>query len=70
MAHCERKHWGIIVVEEVLHGEKVLGSACSMRSKRNILMNDNAKWKVRLNIHGGHQEFGVNYCDTSHSHTV
>jgi hypothetical protein len=35
-----------------------------MRQKRRIKTKEIYKWKARLNIHGGQQEYGVNYCET------
>ena len=35
-----------------------------MIRKRHILLNEVYKWKAQLNIHGGKQEYGVNYMQT------
>jgi Reverse transcriptase (RNA-dependent DNA polymerase) len=35
-----------------------------MKQKRRLLTNEIYKHKARLNIHGGQQQFGVNFWDT------
>ena len=35
-----------------------------MRQKRRIATNEVYKWKARLNVHGGKQEYGLNYWET------
>ena len=35
-----------------------------MKRKRNILTNQVYKWKSRLNLHGGQQEYAVNFYET------
>ena len=62
--HCERQHWDIVSVSDVSKDEKVLECVWAMIRKRNILTKQVYKWKVRLDLHGGQQEFGVNYYDT------
>ena len=62
--HCERQNWDIVPVTDVPKDEKVLDCVWAMRRKRNILTKQVYKWKARLNLHGGQQEFGVNYYDT------
>ena len=62
--HNDGHHWDIIPIEDVPKGEKVLDSVWAMRRKRNILTGKIYKWKARLNLHGGQQEFGVNYYET------
>ena len=62
--HCERSHWDILPIEDVPADEKVLDCVWAMRRKRNILTKQVYKWKARLNLHGGQQEYGVNYYDT------
>ena len=63
-AHSDRNHWEIIPKSEVPDDEKVLDSVWAMRRKRNILTNKVYKHKARLNIHGGQQEFAINYYET------
>ena len=57
---CERQHWDIISITDVLKDEKVRDCVWAMRRKRNILTKQVYMWKARLNLHGGQQEFGVN----------
>ena len=35
-----------------------------MKRKRNIVTNEIYKWKARLNLHGGQQEYAVNLYET------
>ena len=62
--HIVRKHWELIPIEQVPEGHKVLDSVWSMKRKRHLLTSIVYKWKARLNIHGGQQEYTVNYFDT------
>ena len=39
-------------------------SVWALRRKQNLTTNEVTKYKARLNLHGGKQEFGVNYFDT------
>ena len=63
-AHSDRNHWEVIPKSEVPDNEKILDSVWAMRRKRNILTNKVYKHKYRLNIHGGQQEFAINYYET------
>ena len=56
-----RKHWAITPIDDVPEEEKVLDSVWVMRRKRCILTNKIYKWKSRLNLHGGQQEYAVNF---------
>jgi hypothetical protein len=62
--HNNRKHWDIILRSKVPEGVKVLDSVWAMKRKRRIKTKEVYKWKARLNIHGGQQEYGVNYWET------
>jgi len=62
--HTKNKHWELIPIEEVPEGTKVLDSVWSMKQKREIATGKVYKWKARLNVHGGQQEYGVNYYET------
>jgi histone deacetylase 1/2 len=62
--HIERKHWELILREDVPDGTKVLDSVWSIKRKREIATGKVYKWKARLNVHGGQQEYGVNYFET------
>ena len=63
-AHTEKGHWKIISRAKVPKGVKVLPAVWAMKRKRRILTCDVYKWKARLNIHGGKQEYGINYWET------
>ena len=45
-------------------GEKVMDAVWAMKRKRNKLPGEVYKWKARLNLHGGQQEFGIHYEET------
>lgn len=45
-------------------GIKVLPSVWAMKRKRDIATRAILKYKARLNVHGGKQEYGVNYNKT------
>ena len=62
--HVENKHWKLVRRTEVPSGFKVVPSVWAMRRKRNLTTNEITKYKARLNLHGGKQEFGVNYFET------
>ena len=62
--HIEHKHWELIPREQVPKGVKVLPSVWSMKRKRDIKTQKVYKHKARLNLHGGKQEYGVNYFET------
>ena len=59
-----RKHWVIVPRSEVPIGMKVLPCVWSMKRKRRIDTREVYKWKARLTVHGGRQEYGVNYWET------
>jgi hypothetical protein len=56
--HCNNDHWAIRNRKQVPEGVKVLDSVWAMRRKRRIKTKEVYKWKARLNIHGGQQEYG------------
>ena len=62
--HVENKNWRIIPRSEVPEGATVVPSVWALRRKRDLTTNEITKYKARLNLHGGKQEFGVNYFDT------
>ena len=62
--HCENDHWIVLRRNQVPEGVKVLDSVWAMKRKRRIKTKQVYKWKARLNIHGGQQEFGINYWET------
>ena len=63
-SHTDCKHWEIISRDQVPHGHDIIPAVWSMRRKRDISTGRVTKYKARLNIHGGMQEYGVNYFDT------
>ena len=62
--HTVRKQWKILHIDLVPEGEKVMDSVWTMKRKRNIVTSDMYKWKARLNLHGGQQEYAVNLYET------
>jgi histone deacetylase 1/2 len=62
--HETRGHWKVIDRTAVPHGMRVLPSVWSMKRKRRVDTGEIYKWKARLNVHGGKQEYGVNYWET------
>jgi hypothetical protein len=63
-AHIKRKHWILVRREDVPKGTKILDSVWSMKRKRDLVTREVYKHKARLNVHGGQQQFGVNYFET------
>ena len=63
-AHSESKNWDVVSINDVPEGEKVLDSVWAIRRKRHILTNEVYTHKAMLNIHGGQQEFVINFFDT------
>ena len=62
--HAERHHWEVIPRTEVPKDQKVLPAVWAMKRKCHIDTRKVYKWKARLNVHGGKQEYGVNYWET------
>ena len=62
--HIVRKHWELIPISQVPEGQTVLDAVWSMKRKRHLLTREVYKWKARLNVHGGQQEYAINYFDT------
>jgi Reverse transcriptase (RNA-dependent DNA polymerase) len=63
-SHNRYKNWKIILIEKAPKVTMVLDYVWSMKRKQRLLMNEIYKHKTRLNIHGGQQEFGINFWDT------
>jgi predicted SnoaL-like aldol condensation-catalyzing enzyme len=63
-AHTTNDHWDVIPQEEVPKDHKVLDSVWVMKRKRRIMSREVYKWKAILNVHGGEQEYGINFWDT------
>jgi hypothetical protein len=62
--HVDRDHWALVKQADVPENVEVLPSVWSVRCKRDLTTGAIFKHKARLNIHGGKQEYGVNYYDT------
>ena len=62
--HVDNNHWQLTKRSEIGKDIDVLPSVWSMRRKRDITTNEVKKYKARLNLHGGKQEFGANYYET------
>jgi hypothetical protein len=58
--HIVAKNWELVPREDVPEGVKVLDSVWAMKRKSDILTRKVLKYKARLNVHGGQQEFAVN----------
>jgi hypothetical protein len=63
-SHTDNGHWEVIWIWQVPEGEKILPSVWAMRRKRRIATGEAYRWKARLNLHGGKQEYGLNYWET------
>uniref|UniRef100_UPI00293D8CF2 reverse transcriptase domain-containing protein n=1 Tax=Janthinobacterium sp. TaxID=1871054 RepID=UPI00293D8CF2 len=63
-AHTDNKHWVVRRRADLPKRTKVLPAVWAMRRKRRITTGLPYKWKARLNLHGGKQEYGVNYWET------
>jgi hypothetical protein len=62
--HTKNGHWEVVKRSQVPVGIRVLQSVWAMRRKRRLATGLVYKWKARLNVHGGQQEFGVNFWET------
>jgi hypothetical protein len=62
--HMENQNWRLIKRSEVPEGEPIQQSVWAMQRKRNLTTGKIVKHKARLNLHGGMQEYGVNYYNT------
>ena len=63
-SHFQLKHWKLLLSEEVPMGQPVLDSVWEMNRKGDIITRRFYKWKARLNVHGGQQEYGTKYLET------
>lgn len=63
-AHSANTHWKVISKRCVPPGVKIISCVRAMTRKRRIATREVYKWKARLNLHGGKQEYGVNYWET------
>ena len=62
--HVENQNWNLIKRSKVPVGEPIQQSVWAMCRKRNLTTGEIVKHKARLNLHGGMQEYRVNYHDT------
>ena len=59
--HTEQKHWKLLPRREIPEGDTVITAVWEMKLTRDIKTQSEVKGKTRLNIHGGKQEYYVNY---------
>ena len=59
-SHNKRGHWKIIHWYQVPEGQGVIPSELEMHRKHDIKTRKVYKYKARLNLHRGNQNFGVN----------
>jgi hypothetical protein len=57
----ENNHWQLIKRKDVPEDAQVAPSVWSMQRKRNLATNEITKHKAGLNLHGGKQDYGMNY---------
>jgi len=62
--HEDLGHWELVKREDVPAGTKILPAVWAMKRKRRIDTREVYKWKARLNVHGGKQEYGEHYTET------
>lgn len=62
--HVDNQNFKLVKRSEVPEGEPIQQSVWAMRRKRNLTTGEIVKHKARLNLHGGMQEYGVNYYET------
>ena len=59
--HVENQNWKLIKKSEVPVGEPIQQSVWAIHRKRNLTTEEIVKHKACLNLHGGMQEYRVNY---------
>ena len=62
--HGTNQHWEVIPKQNIPLHTKLLDMVWAMCRRRQIGTREVYKWKARLNIHGGQQEYGVNFWET------
>eukprot|EP00957_Ditylum_brightwellii_P100567 7665954-Ditylum_brightwellii.AAC.1 len=62
--HVEGDHWKLVKRADVPKGTKILDSAWAFKRKRSIKNCEVLKYKMRLNVHGGQQLYGMHYFNT------
>jgi Reverse transcriptase (RNA-dependent DNA polymerase) len=63
-SQTDNDNWEVVSRAKVPVGTKVLPAVWAMRRKRRIATQEVYKWKARPNLHGGKQEYGLNYRET------
>jgi Reverse transcriptase (RNA-dependent DNA polymerase) len=63
-SQADNDNWKVVSKETVPVGTPILLAVWAMRRKRRIATGEVYKWKARLNLHGGKQEYGLNYWET------
>ncbi len=62
--HKDWGHWDVVLCSSLPNGTLILPAVWSMKCKRWLSTREIYKWKARLTIHGGKQQYGVNYWET------
>jgi len=57
----ELGHWELVKKRDIPAGTKILQAVWAMKRKRRIDTREVYKWKARLNVHGGQQEYGEHH---------
>ena len=60
MGPKQGQYWVVVPCKSIPEGTRVLNAVWALCRKRRIHMYKVYKYKACLNIHGGHQEHGVN----------
>ena len=63
--HVENQNWSLIKRSEVPVSKPIQQSVWAMCQKRNLTTGEIVKHKACLNLHGGMQDYGVNYYNTN-----
>ncbi len=64
IGNVENKHSTLVKQKDVPKDTQVVPSIWAMRHKRDLTTSNVIKHKVRLNLHGGKQVYGMNYFET------
>jgi Reverse transcriptase (RNA-dependent DNA polymerase) len=62
--HNEWKNWKLVPRINVPRLLRVLPSVWAMRRKRDLTTGVITKWKVRINVYGSKQQYGIDYDET------
>jgi Reverse transcriptase (RNA-dependent DNA polymerase) len=58
---ADNDNWKFVGKDTVPAGTPILPAVWAMRRKRCIATGEVYKWKAHLNLHGGKQEYGLNF---------